>query len=494
MPYDALSVATLSVCACLLGAAATLRKSIALRLGCILLAALFLRADAAYQRSLHVWDESFHALVAKNLIDAPLRPVLYRAPALPYDSHDWMANHVWLHKPPGALWLMAGSMRLFGANEVALRIPSVLLSVLSVFLTFLIARQLLTKEVALLAAAFQAVNGFLISLAAGRRVADHVDTALILFVELAVFLAIVFARSRRWPWLLLAGASVGAGLLTKTFPALVAVPVAFACFTAVAGIRPAILWTCAMVAGAATVAGPWTLFIWNRFPIEAAAESSYTILHISAVVEGQQTRWWTYLADLPRFFGELTPIGLGLGAAAVAANATRPEQRLLLVWLAVPYVVFSLVATRLPAYVMIAAPAIFILLAAGVDRGRDLLPARGPGRAVGVAVLVLMVLLTGRFLLEPRGPMEKRDRSPSFARQLERLPERVGLADAVLFNVPKPIDTMFYTRYTAYERMPTESEVNEIRAAGRTVLIYQRNGAPVAVPAHWQVAELHEER
>ena len=108
-----------------------------------------------------------------------------------------------------------------------------LLSVLSVFLTFLIARHLLTTQLALLAAAFQAVNGFLISLAAGRRVADHVDTALIFFVELAVVLAIGFARSRRWPWLLLAGASVGAGL-DQDWPARSSA-CAFACFVA---LRP----------------------------------------------------------------------------------------------------------------------------------------------------------------------------------------------------------------------------------------------------------------
>ncbi len=143
---------------------------------------------------------------------------------------------------------------------------------------------------------------------------------------------------------------------------------------------------------------------------------------------------------------------------------------------------------------MIAAPAIFILLAAGVDRGRELLPARGPGRLAGQLGLLLMVLLTARFLLEPRGPMEKRDRSPSYARQLERLDDRLRLPDAGPFNVPKPIDAMFYTGYTAYERMPTESELNNLRAQGRVVVIYQRAGAPVEVPGHWRVAELREEK
>lgn len=213
---------------------------------------------------------------------------------------------------------------------------------------------------------------------------------------------------------------------------------------------------------------------------------------MSSVVEEQRTAWWTYLADLPRFFGELTPVGLALGAASTFGAAQRPELRLLVVWIAVPYLVFSMVATRLPAYVMIAAPAIFLLLAAGVNRVREQLPAGGVRRMAGLVLLALMVLLTGRFLLEPGGPMEKRERSPSFARRLERLDDRLGLPDAVLFNVPKPIDTMFYTGYTAYERLPTDAEVRDLADLGRPVVIYQRAGSAVTVPRHWRVIELRE--
>ena len=248
-----------------------------------------------------------------------------------------------------------------------------------------------------------------------------------------------------------------------------------------------------MIAAAAVVAGPWTWYIWDRFPLEAAGASSYTLQHISAVVEAQQTRWWTYFADLPRFFGELTPVGLALGAAAITAHAAGRAAHVARVDRGALYRVLAQ-ATRLPGYVMIAAPAIFILLAAGVERGRELLPARGPRRAAGQVVLVLMVLLTARFLLEPRGPMEKRDRSPSYARQLERLDDRLQLPDAILFNVPKPIDAMFYTGYTAYQRMPTDAEVKDLRAQGRAVVIYQHAGAPVDIPSHWQVTELREEK
>lgn len=492
MPYDALSLVTLAAVAGLLLAASRGRTPIGMRIACIVVAALLLRADAAYQRSLHVWDESFHALVARNLIDTPLRPVLYRAPALPYDPQDWMSNHVWLHKPPAALWLMAGSMALFGIGELALRVPSVLLSTGSVLLTFLIGRQLLSTRMALLAAAFHAVNGFLIALAAGRRVADHVDTALIFFVELAVWLAIGVARDRRSWWLVLAGVATGAGFLSKTWPALVVLPVVWIYLAGMIGWRRA-SQCCALIgAVAAAVAAPWVLFIWQRYPAEAAGEALYTFRHMSSVVEEQRTVWWTYIADLPRFFGELTPLGLAIGASAAFGAGARRELRVLLVWIALPYLVFSVFATRMPGYVMIAAPAIFLLLAAGLDRAYQWLPPRGGRRTAALVVLGITVLLTGRHLLEPRGPLANRDRSPVFARQLERLDDRLGLPDAVLFNVPRPIDAMFYSGYTAYERMPTEAEVRDIVASGRPVVIYQPAGGAASVPSGWPVIELPE--
>jgi 4-amino-4-deoxy-L-arabinose transferase len=226
VPYDLVSVLAAGVAGALLVAAAMSRVATA-RIGLVFAAAFIIRLDAGWTRSLHEWDERFHALVAKNLIADPFTPTLYRNPAIEYDYADWTANHVWLHKPPGALWLIAGSMAIFGINEIAMRLPGILLSSAAVWLTYLIGRLLFTPAVGLLAAGFQAVNGFLVALAAGRRVADHVDTALIAFVELGVWAALRHARDGRIAMLLLSGAALGAGLLTKSLPALIIVPIAF---------------------------------------------------------------------------------------------------------------------------------------------------------------------------------------------------------------------------------------------------------------------------
>jgi len=54
---------------------------------------------------LHVWDERYHALVAKNLTKHPFFPTLYDKPILPFDYKSWVGNHIWLHKQPLPLWL-----------------------------------------------------------------------------------------------------------------------------------------------------------------------------------------------------------------------------------------------------------------------------------------------------------------------------------------------------------------------------------------------------
>ena len=81
---------------------------------------------------LHPWDERFHALVARNLLSHLATRTLVEAP-VGAASLDWMRAHVWLHKPPLSLWLMALSRGAFGAGELALRLPSLVLHACAVF-------------------------------------------------------------------------------------------------------------------------------------------------------------------------------------------------------------------------------------------------------------------------------------------------------------------------------------------------------------------------
>lgn len=76
----------------------------------------------------------------------PLKPTLYDNPILPYDYRNWVGNHVWVHKQPLPLWIMSASMWLFGVNEIALRLPSIILTTIGIWLSFIIGRYFFNKK------------------------------------------------------------------------------------------------------------------------------------------------------------------------------------------------------------------------------------------------------------------------------------------------------------------------------------------------------------
>jgi 4-amino-4-deoxy-L-arabinose transferase-like glycosyltransferase len=84
----------------------------------VVLAGFIIRCFVASDPYLHPWDERYHALVAKNIISEPLKPTLYEDPVLPYNYKQWHKNHIWVHKQPMPLWMMAASMNVFGVNEL----------------------------------------------------------------------------------------------------------------------------------------------------------------------------------------------------------------------------------------------------------------------------------------------------------------------------------------------------------------------------------------
>jgi 4-amino-4-deoxy-L-arabinose transferase-like glycosyltransferase len=493
----------------------------------ITIAGLLLRAWGAGDHFLHAWDERYHALVARHLASHPLVPTLYERALLPYDFRDWRANHVWLHKQPLALWLMAAGIRLFGGTEIAMRIPSVALSTLAIPLTYGIGRSQWGTRVGLLGAAFVAVQGYLLQLPGGRVPVDHVDNALIVCVELAIYCAVratspgapdtdVTGRSsaRDGLWLVAAGLATGAALLAKWLPGLLPIPVWLA--LVIRRKRPLEIaqGLTVLAACAALVALPWQIYIRRSFPLEATWESFYSIRHLFVPVEGLEGSALFYLQRMPRFFGELIYLPVGWFLVCLL----RPSQRSsldhgadtasetqaaawwgLAVWCFLPYLAFSLAATKLSGYVMVAAPALCLVQACFWlwlwDRRRF---ARGatlwgrPAAVLGWSVLGLLLVLPLRYTVERLKVRPNYDRDPAWAAALRALPARLGPGPAVLFHLNRPIEAMFYTPYIAYAGIPTPAMATALRTAGYRVVVFDAQGlAPVlgSVPG----IELHPE-
>ncbi|HEX5473997.1 MAG TPA: glycosyltransferase family 39 protein [Vicinamibacterales bacterium] len=489
LPYDATSVTAIAAAAaCLIAAWRCPRSSLSLTL--VLLAALIIRIDPARQTSLHKWDEQFHAVVAKHMMTHPFQPELYQHPLGEVDPDDWTEGHVWLHKPPLAMWLMALSMKAFGVGAFAMRLPSVILSTLCVLLTFVIGRRLFDDRVGLLAAGFQAVNGLLASLASGRRVADHVDTLLIACVELGMALLFVSGHVAPEGGLpsvgvaVLIGLTLGAGILAKSAPALIVVVVAAVLWAPVRPFRRGAGRLALVAFSAMALVLPWQIYTHIAFPREAAAAAAYTLRHTTHVVEGHGGPFWAYIADLPRYYGELVYIPLAWFLGWAWQRKGSSNVRALAAWLIVPYAVFSAMPTKLPEFVAIAAPAVFICEAAFWHHLRQLPVHRRPARIAVQVLMLLLLVLPARNLLQPRGVFARRDRHPPNVADLMTLDRRVGTPNAVVFNVPTAIEAMFYSRYDAYSRLPTAEEIQAYARRGTTVVVYvPKNEAAPSFPA-----------
>jgi hypothetical protein len=87
---------------------------------------------------------------------------------------------------------------------------------------------------------------------------------------------------------------------------------------------------------------------------------------------------------------------------------------------------------------------------------------------------VVLAVLPARNLLNPTGALEYRDRNPQWARDLRDLNRTIGEGPAVVFGVPTPIETMFYTPYIAYEYLPTAEQTAMLRDRGYRVYVFER--------------------
>jgi len=188
-------------------------------LGLLLLSALLLRLlIISLDPFLHEWDERYHALVAKNMVTNPFKPMLVVHPIMAYNMLDWSNSHIWVHKQPLFLWQMAASMKVFGINEIAMRLPSAIMSTGLVWLTYDLCKNWVPKhnEVAFIAAFLTTFSAYTLELVSGRFSLDHNDLAFVFYVTCSFWAWTRYVHEgSRLKWAVLVGLFVGLAVLNK---------------------------------------------------------------------------------------------------------------------------------------------------------------------------------------------------------------------------------------------------------------------------------------
>lgn len=457
-------------------------------LGLLMSAAFALRLlMASLDPFLHDWDERYHALVAKNLMANPLLPLLRAQAWLPYDYKAWCCNHVWLHKQPLFLWQIALSLKLFGVNEVALRLPSALLGALVLYpvyrLGLLIYRDATTGYLAALLTAFAYYN---LEQTSGLIGMDHNDVSFMVYVTASLWAYHEYRAAappvcRRWA--VAVGLLAGAAVLCKWLTGLVV----YAAWGLDVLLTPAYrrqaseyvrLASSALVAVAVFL--PWQLYTARRFPVESAYERTYNARHFTEALEGHGHPWYYHLARFPTHYGLIgLLVVVGLLLIFTPAERKRPLRPLLTAATLV-YLFFSLAATKMYSYAYVVSPLLLVLAARPLTLLLRSLAAwkLALGLPLRAAVLALVVLADARPWGIVRvhfqegdygvhyGPLNRTKRTAN-AKLYRHLDQQVP-PNYIVLNVLSgdEVEAMFYSDRDIYSWAPSPQDLQRARTRG----------------------------
>ena len=326
-------------------------------------------------KSIRLWDELYHALVARNLMKHFLKPTFYDQPYLPFDYRGWwQGNHIWLHKPPYAMWQIALSYHIFGVNTFALRLPSLILSGLAVFITYLIGSELYDKRVGLVAAFLQAINPLMMDLVHGYMFSDHINIALIFWVELSCYLLIKGIKTGKTKYYIWSGVAQGFGYLSKSYLCLVGFGIAVVILVLT---RTNVLKSHkANINGkkilihilfSVLVAAPWVIFCLIRYTKEFIFENRMIVAHLNTEVEVWERPWDFHLfqympSHYPHWYLIIFVSFFFLLAFAIRDRKLGDIYTVL--WIIVVVFTLSLSASKVPAGTDIAVPALLLCFSA----------------------------------------------------------------------------------------------------------------------------------
>lgn len=153
----------------------------------------------------------------------------YYAAAVQAGTLSWKAlffgsldpgSFITVDKPPAALWVMGLSGRIFGFSPWSMLVPNALLGVATVWLLHAAVRRVAGPGAALLAGAALALTPVAVLMFRF----NNPDALLVLLVVGAGYATVRAIETADTRWLLLAGALLGFGFLTKMLQAFVVAP------------------------------------------------------------------------------------------------------------------------------------------------------------------------------------------------------------------------------------------------------------------------------
>lgn len=471
------------------------KKQVRIALIFLLLVAITIRIFAALlDPFFNLWDEQYHALVAKSMMQNPFKPMLYTNPALPYDSAIWTSNHIWLHKQPLFLWQIALSFKTFGISPFTFRLPGIIMMAVLTYFVYDSANYLFNKRVAFYAALLISFSNYQLLLLAGSIATDQNDIAFMFYITASFWAYLRYLKQKKWKWAIFTGIFSGMAVLNKWLPGLMIFEIWFVyAIISKQFNRKSIFDFLLAVFVAFVIFVPWQIYILNAFPAESHFEYALNRAHFTDVIEGHGGSFWYHFQVIGNSYGiifwALIPISL---IVSYFTNQNKKLYLSILLLIISVYLFYSIARTKMPAFTFILSPIIFILVAntlvSSFNKLENVLKNnKRITKAMFTGCVVVLLLLTLNIEKiqayhtnwKPRNKWWRNERASIVQFVKENNLDKLN-KNSVIFNIENTESTliMLYSECTAYDFTPTQEQLDIVKEKGFDVWVLNRTKLP----------------
>jgi len=456
-------------------------------LGCLFYAVYVCNLD----KFLYFWDEEFHALVAKHLMKHPLTPMLYLNPVFDVDYKRWDINQLWLHKQPLFMWQMVLSMKIFGVNQLAVRLPSAFMFALLVVPIYRMGKIVINKTVGYYASLFFSLSYFLHELATGFFATDHNDFAFMFYITCSFWAFMEYEYSKNRKWLILIGVFSGCAILVKWLVGLLI----YAGWTisvllnkekrkalrSYLDVGISLLFT-------TIFALPWQIFTWIRYPAESWYEYSYARSHFTKALDGHDGDSLYQFNAMNELYGHgqndavKSPYIPGIIILFIAFLFLRIKNnsiRICLIFtIILVYFFYTFAETKMLGYCLIICFIGYLAIGSAIEYLFSFILKKIHLNKIVFASITTILLFAacyefGGYDLIRRNHIDSLKDPNSFqyitsedTKYMKLVGEKLKSKDYVVFNWRRRecIAAMFYGNYTAYDSIPDESKFVKLKS------------------------------
>ena len=280
-------------------------------------------------------------------------------------------------------------------SDLAGRLLAVVSGVGTIYLTYLIGKNMYGRVIGSLAALFLAFMPYHVLVTRQMLL----DGPMVFFATLTIYALVRFSRSQKSVWLVAAGSSMGLTFLSKE-TSIILLGAIFAFFALTPEIKVKIKDMLFSLLALILTVLPFPLSL-----MLSSGGSSTGLSYLTWQLFRRPNHEWSfYLTSLPPFFGVITLIAAAAGFILLWRNRSWREK-LLVVWITVCFIFFQLWPVKGFQYLLPIAPVIAVLAARTLGKlldkfDEDILPgliSLIPGRSIIASLLIAATVLTMGF-------------------------------------------------------------------------------------------------